>query len=69
MDFTINTMQQFTFTLTTDEANAILNAIQDLPARVANPLTEKMQKQAREQLEAQREADEQAAKAALNSAE
>ncbi len=62
-------MQQFTFTLTTDEANAILNAIQDLPARVANPLTEKMQKQAREQLEAQREADEQAAKAALNSAE
>lgn len=62
-------MQQFTFTLTTDEANAILNAIQDLPARVANPLTEKMQKQAREQLEAQREADEQAAKAAINSAE
>ncbi len=62
-------MQQFTFTLTTDEANAILNAIQDLPARVANPLTEKMQKQAREQLEAQREAGEQAAKAALNSAE
>lgn len=56
-------MQQFTFTLTTDEANAILNAIQDLPARVANPLTEKIQKQAREQLEARREADEQAAKA------
>lgn len=48
----------FTFKLTLDEANAILNAIQDLPARVANPLTEKLQKQAREQIDAKREAEE-----------
>jgi hypothetical protein len=51
-------MQEFTFKLTLEEANAILNSIQDLPARVANPLTEKLQKQAREQIDAQREADE-----------
>jgi hypothetical protein len=41
---------QFTFTFTEQEANAIIAAIQELPAKVANPLTQKMQKQAKEQV-------------------
>jgi hypothetical protein len=41
---------QFTFTFTEQEANAILAAIQELPAKIANPLTQKMQKQAKEQV-------------------
>ena len=41
---------EFTFTLTEQEANAVLMAIQELPAKVANPLTQKLQKQAQEQM-------------------
>ena len=37
---------EYTFTFTEQEANAILNAIQELPAKVANPLTQKMRDQA-----------------------
>lgn len=44
-------MQEINFTLTIDEANMILNAIQELPAKLANPLTQKLQAQAKEQLE------------------
>ena len=44
-------MQDIKFTLTIDEANMILNAIQELPAKLANPLTQKLQAQAKEQLE------------------
>lgn len=38
------------FELTMDEANMILAAIQELPAKVANPLTQKLQLQAKSQL-------------------
>lgn len=40
---------EYTFTFTEQEANAILNAIQELPAKIANPLTQKMQEQAKQQ--------------------
>ena len=38
------------FELTMDEANMILAAIQELPAKIANPLTQKLQLQAKTQL-------------------
>lgn len=41
---------EFTFTLTEQEANVLLNALQEVPARIANPLTQKLQMQAREQM-------------------
>jgi predicted DNA-binding transcriptional regulator YafY len=41
---------EFTFKVTEQEANALLMALQELPARVANPLTQKLQKQAQEQM-------------------
>jgi hypothetical protein len=41
----------FTFTdISMDEANLILAALQELPAKVANPLTQKLQQQAQSQL-------------------
>ena len=41
----------FTFTgITMDEANIILAGLQELPAKVANPLTQKLQAQAKGQL-------------------
>ena len=46
---------EYTFTFTEQEANAILNAIQELPAKVANPLTQKMQEQAKQQQAAETE--------------
>jgi hypothetical protein len=42
--------KELTFTITIDEANAILAALQELPAKVANPLTAKLQQQAQPQL-------------------
>ena len=42
----------FTFTLDLNEANAILAALQELPAKIANPITESIRKQAQEQLAA-----------------
>lgn len=44
-------MKTFTFTFTEEEANWVLNAIQELPAKVANPLTKKLQEQAAAQME------------------
>lgn len=46
---------EFTFKVTEQEANAILMALQELPARVANPLSQKLQQQAQEQLPKQDE--------------
>jgi hypothetical protein len=41
-----------TFTdLTIQEANAILAGLQELPAKVCNPLTQKLQQQAQQQLQ------------------
>lgn len=46
---------EYTFTFTEQEANAILNAIQELPAKIANPLTQKIQEQAKQQQEPEQE--------------
>ncbi len=42
-------MQEYTFTLTEQEANAVITAIQELPAKIANPLTQKLMEQAKAQ--------------------
>lgn len=41
---------EFTFTVTEQEANMIIAGLQELPAKVANPLTRKLQEQAQEQM-------------------
>ena len=41
---------EFTLKVTEQEANLILAGLQELPAKVANPLTRKLQEQAQEQL-------------------
>ncbi len=41
---------EFTFKVTEQEANMILSGLQELPAKVANPLTKKLQEQAQEQI-------------------
>ena len=43
--------QILTFTVTIDEANHILAGLQELPAKIANPLTNKLQVQAKDQIE------------------
>jgi hypothetical protein len=40
----------FTFTLNLTEANTILTALQELPAKLANPVIVKLHEQAREQV-------------------
>lgn len=42
--------KELTFTLTIEEANAILAGLQELPGKICNPLSAKLQKQAQEQL-------------------
>lgn len=42
--------KELTFTLSISEANTVLAALQELPAKVANPLTAKIQQQAQQQL-------------------
>ncbi|CAB5218767.1 hypothetical protein UFOVP218_134 [uncultured Caudovirales phage] len=39
-----------TFTVTVEEVNTVLAGLQELPAKTANPLTQKILKQAKEQL-------------------
>lgn len=47
-----------TFTFNLNEANAILAGLQELPAKVCNPISEKLKAQARQQIEAmQKEAE------------
>jgi hypothetical protein len=41
---------ELTFKITIEEANLILAGLQELPAKASNPLTAKIQQQAREQL-------------------
>lgn len=48
----MNENPTFTFTLNLEEANAILAALQELPAKVCNPLSEKIKQQATAQLAA-----------------
>jgi hypothetical protein len=42
--------QQINLTLTVDETNAILAALQELPAKLCNPLTKKIVEQAEPQV-------------------
>jgi hypothetical protein len=44
---------EFTFTVTEQEANMLIAGLQELPAKVANPLTQKLQLQAQEQMKKQ----------------
>ena len=48
----------FNFVLNLNEANAILAALQELPAKIANPISEKIQAQAQEQIAAMKPAEE-----------
>jgi len=45
-------MKIFKFELTEEEANLILNSLQELPAKVCNPLSQKLMAQAKSQIEA-----------------
>lgn len=40
----------FNFTVTEQEANVILQALQELPAKLANPLTKKLMEQGQSQI-------------------
>ena len=46
----ISNSTELTFKITIEEANLVLAGLQELPAKVSNPLTMKIQQQAREQL-------------------
>jgi hypothetical protein len=46
----MNENPDLNFTLTMQEANVILAALLELPAKVANPLTQKMTEQAKPQI-------------------
>lgn len=46
----MNENPDLNFVLTMQEANAIIAALQELPAKVANPLTQKLTEQAKPQL-------------------
>ena len=50
-----------TLTLTVNEINALLAGLQELPAKVCNPLSQKIQKEAQEQLQKLQPPAEQAA--------
>jgi hypothetical protein len=42
---------EFTFKITKEEANILLIALQELPGKICNPLSEKLREQAIEQVE------------------
>ena len=42
---------QLTFVLTLEEANMVLAALQELPAKIANPLSQNIREQATKQLQ------------------
>ena len=49
----LNNMTQLTISeLTLDEVNAVLIALQELPAKICNPLSDKIRTQAKAQLDA-----------------
>jgi hypothetical protein len=50
-----------TLTLSVNEINAVLAGLQELPAKVCNPLSQKIQKEAQEQLQQLQPPTEQAA--------
>ena len=46
----ISNLTELNFKVTIEEANQILAGLQELPAKISNPLTVKLQTQAKEQL-------------------
>jgi hypothetical protein len=54
----MNQNPELNFVLTMQEANTVLAALQELPAKIANPLTQKITEQAKPQIE-QLQADNQ----------
>lgn len=48
----MNENPELTFTVTLNEANAILAGLQELPGKVCNPLSQKITEQAKAQIEA-----------------
>lgn len=46
----ISNSTELTFKVTIEEANSILAGLQELPAKICNPLSVKLQAQAKEQL-------------------
>lgn len=48
----MNENPTFNFALNLDEANAILAALQELPAKICNPISDKIKTQAQEQIAA-----------------
>jgi hypothetical protein len=46
-----NNLTELTFTFTIEEANSILAGLQELPGKICNPLSAKIQKQANAQLQ------------------
>jgi hypothetical protein len=49
---TMNENPTFNFVLNLEEANAILAALQELPAKICNPISDKIKAQAQEQIAA-----------------
>jgi hypothetical protein len=47
----MNENPELHFTITMQEANAILAALQELPAKISNPLSQKITEQANTQIE------------------
>ena len=53
----MNENPELTFTLNLNEANMVLAALQELPAKIANPLSQKITEQAKEQIAAMQAQD------------
>ena len=60
----MNENPTFNFNLTLEDANAILAALQELPAKICNPLSDKIKTQAQAQIAAMQPASEAVAKTA-----
>jgi hypothetical protein len=52
VEIKMNENPELTFTVTLNEANAILAGLQELPGKVCNPLSQKITEQAKAQIEA-----------------
>lgn len=50
---------QFTIVVTEQELNILLTALQEAPAKIANPLTKKLQEQAKSQIKTEQPAESQ----------
>lgn len=56
----INPNPMFTFELNLEEANIVLAALQELPGKICNPLSEKIKAQAQAQIAAMQTAEQEA---------